>query len=202
MSDAIIKQVEEQTAPLLAQAEVMAKVTDAKTEADATEFLVQVKKAYKKVEEHRLFLTKPLNDHVKAINTKFNPFKESLEGAELMVKKGMTAYRESAEFKAAEEKRQTLEQEGLLAVKEGDVQALEVIGAAHAEASALAPRIVETDSGKAHFREVTKFEIENESLIPREFLMPDEKKIKAAVNAGASIPGVRTWKEQSAVIRT
>ena len=45
-------------------------------------------------------------------------------------------------------------------------------------------------------REVPKFEIVDEKLIPREYLAPDLVKIRAVVNAlktGANIPGVRVW---------
>jgi hypothetical protein len=48
-----------------------------------------------------------------------------------------------------------------------------------------------------HYREDWQFEIEDESLIPREFLMPDEKKIRKYVKAmgeTAKIPGVKIFK--------
>lgn len=48
------------------------------------------------------------------------------------------------------------------------------------------------------FREVWKFAIENEALIPREFLAVDEAKIRkvvAAMQRNTRIPGVRVWPE-------
>lgn len=48
-------------------------------------------------------------------------------------------------------------------------------------------------------REVWCFQIEDAALIPREYLMPDEKKIRGFVNsmkADARVPGVRIWSEK------
>jgi len=48
-----------------------------------------------------------------------------------------------------------------------------------------------------HYREEWQFEIENENLIPREFLIPDEKKIRKYIKAmgeTAKIPGVKIFK--------
>jgi hypothetical protein len=199
MSQEIITKVEGDVAPLTARAMEMAKVVDAKTEADAVEFLVQIKTVAKKVDAERSFLVKPLNDHVKEINGKFKPYLTALEDAETMVKKGMTEYRQSAEFKALEDARLSLEQEAHLLVKEGDAVGLQAVADAHKEASALAPKSVQSDSGKAHFRTIKKFEITGQ--IPIEYMMPDEKKIKAAIEAGANIPGVKVWEEQVPVIR-
>lgn len=48
-------------------------------------------------------------------------------------------------------------------------------------------------------RTTWKFDITDESLLPREFLMPDDKAIRAYINAKkdrAQIPGVRIWSEK------
>lgn len=53
-------------------------------------------------------------------------------------------------------------------------------------------------------REEWNFEIVDETLIPREFLMPDEKKIRAyvrAMRANANIPGIRVFKSEILVRR-
>jgi len=50
-------------------------------------------------------------------------------------------------------------------------------------------------------REVTKFAIDDLSLLPREYMIPDEKKISAAIIAGLAIPGVRVYKETVVVAR-
>lgn len=50
-------------------------------------------------------------------------------------------------------------------------------------------------------REVTKFEVMDLSILPREYTLPDEKKISAAVALGKEIPGVRVYKETVVVAR-
>lgn len=199
MNEALISQVEGQVNPIIERAMAVSQVTDVGTEAAAVEFLVQIKKVAKAVDDQRTFLVKPLNDHVKEINAKFKPYLNLLDEAEKKVKDGMTAYRQSAEFKALEEKRLALEQEAHLLVQEGDTKALQEVADAHKEASALAPKSVQAESGKAHFRTIKKFEIVGE--VPREYMMPDEKKIKAAIDNGANIPGINAWVEQVPVIR-
>ena len=54
------------------------------------------------------------------------------------------------------------------------------------------------------YRDNWKFEIINPSLIPREFLIPDDKKIGAYVRSlkdSATIPGVKIWNEKTLVSR-
>lgn len=50
-------------------------------------------------------------------------------------------------------------------------------------------------------QETWRFEITDESLLPREYFSPDEKKIGAVVRAmktATNIPGVRVWSERTA----
>jgi hypothetical protein len=49
---------------------------------------------------------------------------------------------------------------------------------------------VETQAGTVVWVDNWKPQIVNESLIPREYLMPDMKKLAAACNAGIEVPGV------------
>jgi len=64
--------------------------------------------------------------------------------------------------------------------------------------------VVEVEKPKVEgisFLEIWKFEITDESLLPREYLMPDEKKIGQVVRATKgtlSIPGVKIYKEKIA----
>lgn len=55
---------------------------------------------------------------------------------------------------------------------------------------------LKADKSKS-IRTVWKFEIIDENLLPREYLMPDEKKIGSAMALGArEIPGVRIYEDQ------
>ena len=50
-------------------------------------------------------------------------------------------------------------------------------------------------------RTVTKFEIVDVSALPKHLMKPDEVKIRAMVNSGLDVPGVRTWTEKSVSAR-
>lgn len=50
-------------------------------------------------------------------------------------------------------------------------------------------------------REVSKFEVTDLSILPREYTLPDMKKIGEALAAGKMVPGVRTYKETVVVAR-
>jgi hypothetical protein len=56
---------------------------------------------------------------------------------------------------------------------------------------------------KTTVKKVKKYQIEDESLLPDHLVkrVPDKLKIKAAVNAGEVIPGVRMWEEDEVATR-
>jgi hypothetical protein len=57
---------------------------------------------------------------------------------------------------------------------------------------------VKTESGRADVREIWRYEITDESLIPREYLTPDLSKIGMDVRGGKrEIPGVKIFPEKS-----
>lgn len=79
-----------------------------------------------------------------------------------------------------------------------------VVVEAPAPVPVIVPAMVESTEGVAR-RTTWKFRIENEALIPREFLMVDEKKIGGIVRAmkGATrIPGVVAYEEASVSFRS
>ena len=55
-------------------------------------------------------------------------------------------------------------------------------------------KTVETaDGSRVTFTRRFHMEIEDASLLPREYLVPDEVKIRKVASAGIQIPGVRSW---------
>jgi hypothetical protein len=88
-------------------------------------------------------------------------------------------------------------------------KAAKVIEEAHDKVEAImaaAPEIPEeADTAGLVIREDWKFSIVDASLIPREYLVPDEKKIGRIVRAlkgDANIPGVRAYSEKSTAVRS
>lgn len=186
---------------LLFRADVAAQVTDAASESAAVEFLGAVKKQFNAVEAKRKFIVKPLQDHVKTINDEFKRITEPLEEAESTVKRGISGWRTSEEFREREEKRKRIEVEGQAAVMRGDVERIRELAPEHAAAAAEAPRTVAAAGAKAAFRTVTKFEVTDDWEVPADLKSPDLRKIKAAVDAGRrDIPGIKIWVEQQVAV--
>lgn len=195
-----IARIEGEAKALITVAKRVAVVTDAETEARATEFLTNIKAQLKAADEARLKLVKPIKDHAKMIDDEFKLTTRPLSEADELVRQGMRTYRNSPEFKAAESKRLEIEAQGRMAVAAGDSEALTRLTDEHEQASQAAPRKVETQSGEARFRKVWCYEIVDIEALPAAFWMPDEAKIKATVKAGITIAGVRAWEESQPII--
>lgn len=188
---------------IASRAAEIANISTSEQEKRAVEFCSQAKARVDLLEIARTRLVKPLNDHVKMINAEFKGVVTPIEDAIKSIKLGISAYRQSEDMKAAEEQKALLEQEAKLAARQGDVAGIQEIAKAHAEVEAAAPSIVRTQTGKASFRTDPKFEIVDATQIPREFLMPDEAKIRAyarETKGNGTIQGVRIWNEKTPII--
>lgn len=110
---------------------------------------------------------------------------------------------EEAKSKADAEERERLEAEQRKLDEQK--QAAKEAEAISVQAPALPKKetVVRTAHGAAHTRKVWKFEVESTDEIPREYLMADEKKIRAAVKNGVrNIPGVKIFQNTEMTIRS
>lgn len=222
-NDQEVTKMREEANQLLFVSEEMAKITNAQEEAKAVEFLSQVKRRWKMVDEKRKEYVKPLNEVVKKVNDDFKNILTPLETIEAIVKKGMTAYRSAEDFKAKEALRIEAEQKAKQAINEikyGDgltdenLQNAKEAAKAVSIASVEAPRVVKSteSGGSASFRKDWKFEIINKYEIPtsiqKEVLELAFEKglfdqvIRQHIKAEEhEIPGVRIWPESTPIIR-
>ena len=194
--DAVIERIKTETSAIVDKATEIARVDSPEAEARAGEFLAQVKRRGKIMDEARTKLVKPLNDHVKMINAEFAKTLKPLTEAETLVKQGLTAYRNSEEVRKAAERRRELEDEAKQAVREGDTSTLAALTPAYKDTLEVAPKAVVTKTGTMRYRKQTRWEISDMSLLPAEYWQPNEDKIAAEVKAGVEIPGVRIWTEE------
>ncbi len=195
-----INRINDEAEKIIAKAKEIADVQTPEAEVRAAEFLKQIKMRVDIAETARKKLVQPLNDHVKMINDEFKKTTVPLKDADLLVRRGMTTYRNSVVFKEAEAKRLQIEAEAKVAVRMGDSDKITELAEEHAEASLAAPRQVQSQSGKARFRKVWRFEIQDLNELPDDYWIPDEKKIKAVVDAGIQIKGVKSWQEEIPMI--
>lgn len=140
---------------------------------------------------------------------------EPLAKAELIVKSKMSLWYAEQERKAKEEK---IRLEAELKKREEENKILEAVALEEAgkteEAQAVISQPVQVAPVKVQvtekvegisFRENWTFEITDKNTIPREYMIPDEKKIGALVKAlkgETNIPGIRVYSEKIASVRS
>lgn len=176
--------------------------------------LQQIKSRAKTLDEQRKLLTQPLDKLKKDIMALFEGPLNVLLKAESVLKRSMLTYQQAeeakriaAQRKAEEEARKEqerlraqAEKKAAKAAEKGDTEKAETI---LASVPAIVAPVVTTLIPKVagiSTRPVWKFEITDPNLIPREYLMPDEKKlagIAKTMNNTLQIPGVRFYAENT-----
>jgi len=171
-------------------------ITDEQSAQNANGILTFVATAKKKLEAQRVFLVKPLNDHVKNINAEFKEWVKPLDTADSMVRRKMLDFQREQEADRREAER--LERERLAAVpdelpdEEEDLPDLPVP----------VSRTIEGNRGSTSVRKTWAFEVTDEAAVPREYLAIDEGAISLAVRKGIrNIPGVRIYQQESLSVR-
>lgn len=158
----------------------------------------------KKAEEARKVLTAPLNEKVKWYNGQFAILTKPINDLERAIQGKVFTYRRMVE----EARRKEQARQDALAAKR--MERAEAKGITPAIPEVVAPIVagpekrIETELGKASFTEKWTFKIMDESLLPREFLMPNEVKIRAvvkALKADTKIAGIKVWDEGGVSIR-
>lgn len=204
-----VKELTAQTDTLLAVGVNYAVANVADYEVAGLE-LQRVKGAQKRLDDLRKSMTRPLDATKKAIMDFFRGPEEKLARAENGIKRAMIGFQEEQDRKRQEEQRRADE----LARRERERLAEQARKASEAgkderaailaqRASSVVAPIVSRAPPKVpgvQTREVWKFAIEDAAKIPREYLAPDESKIRRVVEAlksDTAIAGVRVWSEKS-----
>lgn len=162
----------------------------------ATNDLSVISKVKKAIEELRTTkYTKPLNDHLKTINTAFKEFVAPLETADTITRRKVLDYRAELERKRLEEERiNHLREEAAraeMALKGEVTEPVNLVAVAP-----VAPTLHRAAGGTMGAANTWKFEVEDFSLLPDDYKVPDMVKIRKVVVAGATIPGVKAWQEE------
>jgi len=154
----------------------------------ATEVLSKIKLVGKQITEKKEGITKPLNEALRNVRALFAPLETAWTNAEKIVKEKMVAYRNSALSKA-DEKTGAIERR----VESGRLSFEKAVG----KIEAITPqKTVEAKLGGIQFRTVKDVVIEDETKLPREFLVPDMAKIRKVALAGVEIAGVKVVEKQ------
>ena len=164
-----------------------------------SDFLVSLNNQYKKIEDRRTAITKPMNEAKRQVDMLFKPALNALEEIVTDVKRSMSVYLKEAQ---AARERAMLEAARLAqsAPVTGTTPEAKEFQALVAQASAGNPEANGNVYTKARF----VFVIENPALVPDEFWMIDEKKIAQFVGERgmlANIPGVKVSQETQIIAR-
>ena len=167
--------------------------SDVKTATDDLSIIAKLKKA---IEEKRKGYIDPINEHLKAVNEAFKRFVEPLTQAGLLNKGKIIIYR-------GEQERTRQEQERINQLREEAARAeMELKGEITEPVSLVevipeAPNRYRTETGTLSKALLWHFEVVDFSALPDDYKVADMVKIRKVVVAGATIPGVRSWKEES-----
>lgn len=135
---------------------------------EASTWVISVNARLKRLEDLRLFFTKPLNDQVKAINAKFK--EQSAPLAELMAKaeRGMKDYKLAEMRKSDEIERKEIEKrrkENEKRIEEGREIKMTPI-----KTPPPVEMVAKSDEGQTTTRKVWLFRVVDINLVPREYL--------------------------------
>ena len=149
----------------------------------------------KQIEEQRKEITKPIDDAKKKVMAVVEIAVEPLETQKSRLKKEMAAFVAKLEAERAQAERDRMAEEAArVEAADADPFGFGI------DAMAIAPVVQPPQLQRiaSTVKKVWRFEIENPSLVPREFCSPDERKLREYVQRekeSAAIAGVRTWEE-------
>jgi len=155
----------------------------------ASETLGAIRSFLKKVESVRVFFTKPLNDHLKDINAEFKQITNPLSNLDKQITQKLKDYRQQVEAKR-------LEEQARLDAEAQARQETSLIPEVIAPIVPAQSKSVQTEMGKITFIKIRRWELEDISKVPLEYLKLDDAKITAVIKAGGNIPGIRPWFEE------
>lgn len=166
------------------------KVSDAKSRDCATNYVAQMALQIKQIEEKRKTYLNPITIFTRQINTAFKDLTEPLGEAKADLSRVIVSYGIQEEKRIAEENAKRAAEEEKLR-KERPTEVVSV------KREAPPPKM---EGG--HTREKWKFEIIDETLLPREYLTADLQKIGKTARTEkdkANIPGVRVYNDPSVI---
>lgn len=181
---------EKKVNPLVERARSFAIETQ-KDMTEATEMLSQMNRIGDAIEAEKQKVLKPLNQALKAERARWKPIETMWEEGIAAIRKAMTVWQ-------TEQTRLAREKEDKIAARVGEGKGKLKADTAMQQIAELdrPDALIATTEGAVKFRTVKKFEVTDIKLLPIEYHIADETAIKAAMQAGTELPGVRYFEEQ------
>lgn len=183
-------------------------VVDFATADQATGMIGMVKQITDRIEKRRVEIVKPHNDYVKRVNNFANTVLAPLEAADKTIRRNILGWRQREEQKRKEEEAR------LRAIQAEEQKAAEAQAEARGEVAPPPPMPIAaveplsktmkgSMGGSATARKDWTFRITDPNAVPREYMVVDEKKIRALVKAGLrNISGVEIYEEETLAVRS
>ena len=184
---------QKEASPILKEAQNLF-IENAEDMKSATAMLSRVNKVLDSVTEEREKVTKPLNEALKAERTRWKPLETQLNDIIDLLRGKMSSYQ--TEMLQKQKKDEAKIAEKVASGKLSMEKAVTKLG----ELPALSEKIA-TEEGSVGFRTAYSVKLTHVNLIPREYLIPDEKKILEALRTGQAISGCELVETQVPVNR-
>lgn len=150
----------------------------------------EAKKLHKLIETARKDITEPHRKVVNKVNDTAKVFTEKLKAVEDIIKQKVETWKRIIE----EKNKATEEALKKMTDSMGSDVSLYVDNA---------PKYVRGDGAMSYETTQWKFDVEDLSIVPREFLTIDEEKVKLSVKMGTrTIPGLKIYSEQKTIIKS
>lgn len=164
-------------------------ITTAEENALAIDFKAKLRETGKSIKDRKEEITKPLNEALKSARALFAPIESQFENAEQIVSRKLIEYKQKVEAKRHEEEAKIAArvEKGTMKLEtaEKKIESLPTI-----------EKTVQTDFGRVQFRKIKKVRITNQDLIPDEYWLVDEVKLRKEALAGKTIPGCEVYEEE------
>lgn len=175
---------------IVAEAESL-EITDASSMQAGAELLSRVNKTLDAIDSEEEKVLAPMKEAMKAEKARWAPMREMLKPVVQKLRDGMSAYQTAEQKRVKEEKERLASRVG-----EGKGKLKLETAVAKMDEVETPDEVIAGSSGLVKFRTVKELVIDDATLIPREYLVPDEKAIKAALGAGKSVKGARLEEKQ------
>ncbi len=151
----------------------------------AGELRKEIKDLGKEIEARKKEITDPLNKALKSARDLFRPLEDGFATAEKLLTGKMLSYQKKQDDKRKEVEAKTL----------ADLESGKIKESTAEKRLEKAPEPIKR-SEDFHTRTVKKFRIVDPLAIPRQYLVPDEVKIRGAMMAGTEVAGVEFYEDK------
>jgi len=184
-------------------------IKDEGARCDVGNLMREVAHMTKQLEAVAKHLKQPAKDYVEQIDFRIKPCLESLRVAKKSYETSVLAWdnkkmellRVAEIARVAKEKERLLGEQVLAEMdgKRAEVRHIERVSEA-VEVKQI-KNIIKEEAAGVTIRKIKKFRIIDENLIPREYLLVDETKIRKAMFANLAVEGVEYYDEQTTSVR-